>query len=492
MNYLKSISFAARVLSIVFLTISSSLVYSTDYWKVETVDLPKELPPEVGAVQFDSEGTLYVALRRGDVLMAKPVADAKKFQWKHFASGFHNACGMEVVAPGHIVISQMPELTEVKDTDGDGTADSYRTMTDAWGVSGNYHETNEICPDGKGGYYIAVGTASHNGPTFHHVRGNYSKIGRRGRNFSGVQWKGWVMHYSKDGKVTPFASGFRMHNGIMRDSKGNIWCGDNQGDWRATTPLYHVRKGNFYGHPSSLVWDPKWPEGKDPLKMPLKEIDAMRTRPAVLLPHKEMNRSASEPVEIPEGFGPFAGQMLLLDNNSSRITRIMLDKVNGEYQGSCTHFINGQGLLSGGNRAVFSADGKTLFTGHTVRGWGKLAEGVQRITWSGTTPFDVHGIALEKGGFTLKFTKELGELASDACSVRSFRYESKWIYGGPMLDQRDEKVTFFGSNANKLKIDVQKLEPLRVYEIRFKGIKAKDGSPLANAVFYYTLNQLQK
>ena len=99
----------------------------------------------------------------------------------------------------------------------------------------------------------------------------------------------------------------------------------------------------------------------------------MRTRPALLIPHKEMNRSASEPIEIPEGFGPFAGQILIPDNNGRRITRVMLDEVNGEYQGACTHFINGQGLLSGGNRGVFSADGKTLYTGHTVRGWGRPA-----------------------------------------------------------------------------------------------------------------------
>mgnify|MGYP001815868874 CR=1 FL=1 len=492
MNDSFSLRFTVRALLVfVFSQIMPTAVVA-DSWKVETIALPKGLPPEVGAVQFDSEGTLYVALRRGDVLTAKPVADADKFQWKHFASGFHNACGMEVVAPGHIVISQMPELTEVKDTDGDGRADSYRMMTDAWGVSGNYHETNEICPDGKGGYYIAVGTASYNGPTFHHVRGEYSRIGRRGRNFSGVQWKGWVMHYSKDGKVTPFAKGFRMHNGIMRDLKGNIWCTDNQGDWRATTPLYHVQKDHFYGHPSSLVWDPKWPEGKDPLKMSLEEIDAMRTRPALLIPHKEMNRSASEPIEIPEGFGPFGGQILIPDNNSRRITRVMLDEVDGKYQGSCTHFINGQGLLSGGNRGVFSADGKTLYTGHTVRGWGKPAEGLQRITWNGTTPFAVLGITLKTDGFKVTFTKEGQKARKENVHVRSFKYQSKWSYGGPMLDKRDEIITVKQSDTKSVEIGVQKLEALRVYEITLKGLKSAEGPPLRNEVYYYTLNSLRK
>ena len=460
-------------------------------YQVETIALPNEVPPEVGAIKFDAEGTLYVALRRGDILMAKPVADAQGFQWQPFASGFHNACGMEVVGPGHLVVSQMPELTEVKDTDGDGLADSYRTMTHVWGVSGNYHETNEICPDGEGGYYIAVGTASFNGPTFKHVRGEYSKIGRRGRNFSSVAWKGWVMHYAKDGTVSPFAKGFRMHNGIMRSKKGEIWCTDNQGDWRATTPLYHVRPDHFYGHPSSLVWDSKWPEGKDPLKMSLEEIDAMRTRPAILIPHKEMNRSASEPIEIPEGFGPFSGQILIPDNNGTRITRVMLDRVQGEYQGSCTHFIDGQGLLSGGNRVVFSKDGRSLYSGHTVRGWGKVAEGLQRITWTGNTPFEVESIRLEAEGFMLKFTEELGGLAKARCRVRSFQYRSNWRYGGPKLDQRKEEVSLKELGKDRLFISVPELEALRVYELTLAGLESSEGAPLVNKVFYYTLNQLR-
>ena len=466
-----------------------------DCYRVETIALPKGIPPEVGAVQFDSEGTLYVALRRGDILMAKPTADPKKFDWKLFASGFHNACGLEVIAPRHIVVSQMAELTEVKDTDGDGLADSYQSMTAIWGVSGNYHETNEICPDGKGGYYIACGTASYNGPTFRHLRGDYSKIGRRGRNFSAVQWKGWVMHYAKDGTVTPFAKGFRMHNGITRDSKGHIWCTDNQGDWRATTPLYHIKKDGFYGHPSSLVWDPKWPKGKDPLKMPLDEINAMRTRAAVLLPHKEINRSAGEPVEITKNFGPYAGQLLIPDNNSPRIARVMLDEVNGEHQGSCTMFVSGRGMLSGGHRGVFSANGKTLYTGHTVRGWGKPAEGLQRITWLGKTPFDVKSIKLTKSGFVLKFTSPhaYSDFGDAKIKVQSFWYEDKWSYGGPQKDKREEKWSSIKRiSDSQIAITFEKLAPGRVYQLDISKLKGKDGSDLMNKTYYYTLNQLVK
>ena len=92
-----------------------------------------------------------------------------------------------------------------------------------------------------------------------------------------------------------------MHNGIYQDSAGRLWCGDNQGDWKATTPLYLIKKGNFYGHPSSLVWDKDWPKDKDPLLTYRNDLDALqqtsdsprrpnpprRNQPLRLRPHRD-------------------------------------------------------------------------------------------------------------------------------------------------------------------------------------------------------------
>jgi hypothetical protein len=46
-----------------------------DCYKVETIKLPAGVPPEVGAIDFAEDGTLFIVLRRGDVLRAKPTAD---------------------------------------------------------------------------------------------------------------------------------------------------------------------------------------------------------------------------------------------------------------------------------------------------------------------------------------------------------------------------------------------------------------------------------
>jgi hypothetical protein len=480
-------AYALLLLSLAF----SHAAEFKQFYALEDIALPKDVPPEVGAITFDADGLLYVCLRRSDVFRAMPSADPKAFDWKLFASGFHNGCGIYSSEKGTILVSQMSELTSATDTDGDGSADQYRNIADGWGLSGNYHETNALCPDGKGGYFLAIGTASFNGPTLEHSKGAYSTIGRRGRNFSAVENRGWVMHLDKAGKLTQWASGLRMHNGIYTDPDGETWCGDNQGDWKAITPFYHIEKGKFYGHPSSLVWDKNWPKQKDPLltyRNDLAAYNKHRTEAAVLIPH-EICRSASEPIMIPRNgsFGAaYAGQFILPDNNGSRLCRIMVEKVDGVFQGMVTYFQNAGGLRSGNNRVAFSPDGKSLYIGQTVRGWGSPAEGLQRITYKGGTPLDVSAIKICKQGFRLTFTEKIPEFAADSIKVSSAIYQPTWVYGGKAENKATHTITKNEKiDDYTLQISLSDFVPSKVYEIKLPNIES-----LQNTTFHYTAHKI--
>ena len=330
-----------------------------------------------------------------------------------------------------------------------------------------------------------------NGPTFWKTHGKYSKTGRRGRNYSAVQWKGWVMHF-KDGNLTPYASGFRMHNGMLRDSKGRLWCGDNQGDFRATSPLYLVEKGNFYGHPSSLVWDKDFPKNKDPLNTPQKELDEMRTHAAVLMPYLEMNRSCAEPAEIPAAFGIFPGQLIIADNNDTRITRIMLDEVGGKLQGSCTHFINGSGLQ---DQATTASSGLPMASNSMSA----------KPCVAGAPPPKVSSVsALPARHLSMSSRSSSPKPASNSappCPWPIWKRPRSALtlsitrtvlsMGVAKLDKKTIPVTKTTNTGDKVfSIDLESLQAGKVYHIAIKNLKAKDGSKLYNENFYYTANRL--
>ena len=489
--------FIMKPLFLLALTSTLAIAGFKDSYKLQDIPLPKGLPPEVGGLAFDSDGFLYVCLRRSDVFRAKPTEDPKDFKWSLFANGFHNGCGLLAPEPGKILVTQMAELTSATDTDGDGLADQYRNLADGWGLSGNYHETNDFTPDGKGGYLLAIGTASHNGPVFEHTKGEFSAFGRRGRNFSSVKYRGWIMHLDKDGTLTPWASGFRMHNGIYTDPDGETWCGDNQGDWKATSPFYHIEKGNFYGHPSSLVWDKDWPADKDPLLTYRNDLDAYnkhRTEGAVLIPHS-FCRSAAKPIMIPKDGSfskAYAGQFILPDNNGTRLCRISVEKIDGVWQGMATYLINGGGLRSGNNRLIFSPDNKQLYIGQTVRGWGAPAEGLQRLSYEGGHPFDVQNITITPDGFRLTFTAPpTEELAAKDIWIESATYQSKWQYGGDAENKEMHKVTkVTKSGETSYDISLENFKAEKNYQIKLPKFKDAEGSPIHNQEFHYTVHKI--
>lgn len=473
-------------------------------YRVETIGLPSGVDQGIGGLAFTKEGELVVVSRRTGVVIGKPAEDPQGFDWRIFsAAQMHNALGVLVEKDGNLLIPQMPELTRLRDTDGDGVADVSEAVCTAWGVTGNYHETNSgPVPDGEGNWFVALGSASQAGPTFDLVRGRFSEAGRRGRNFTAAPWKGWVVKVNSKGEIKPWASGFRQANGIAMSPAGDLFATDNQGDWKPVTPIYHVQEGKFYGHPTSLVWDRDFvKEHPDPLAWAvehIEEVDAMRTLPAVLLPQGFMCNSASEPVfDTSAGaFGPFSGQMLVGDIAGQRILRIMFEKVGGEFQGAATTLIEGETLGGGNNRLCLSPDGKALYVGQTFRGWGRLAEGLKRVTYTGEMPFAVEAMSLTKNGFELVFTKAVDREQAQQITQYQFShyyYQYSHRYGSPQMGVTPvvAKAVTVSGDGKKVSIDLGEVEARRIYQLDLAGLKAGDGSPLSHGMLCYTVQRLR-
>ncbi|MEP7109713.1 MAG: hypothetical protein ABI760_17085 [Ferruginibacter sp.] len=484
---------------------SSAQGKARESYHVETVEMLKGLASQTGGIDFLPDGRLVACFMRGEVM----TYNLKTKEWKLFAEGLLLPLGILAVSNSEVLVMQLSNLIRIKDTDGDGIADLYENATSDFGMSGNYHEFNYgPVRDKSGNLFFALNTASSGGGVRQVVRGEFNKAGRDGIDghkemFSVVPYRGWVMELKPNGKLYPFASGFRSPNGLGFDLEGNLFVADNQSDWVPTSSLYHVRKDNFYGHPASLVWKKEW-KNRDPFNAPIAELDKMRTRAAVLFPQGIMANSPSQPlVDMTNGkFGPFSGQLFIGEINRDRILRVMLEKVGGEFQGACIPFIDGHGLRLANNRLAFAPDGSLWVGQISFGGWIEGESGIQRIVFSGDTPMDVYTMNLTKNGFDLRFTQAVD--ASTATNlanykIRCYRYEYKkkpieeGIDVSTQVDLADVSIssTIISKDARKVSLIINGLKPGFIYELKLGDIKSPAGQPLANKLICYTLNKLR-
>ena len=474
-----------------------------DSYTVETVTMPEGIAPEASGIAFAANGDLAACFRRGHIY----IRDAETLEWKKFASGLHTPLGMLAGEPGEFFVVQQPELTRVADTDGDGVADVYETISDGWGLSGNYHEMIAgPARDRDGNFYVALGSASFaNGELPQEpVRGELTRAGHRAENpapglanrsehYSPVPYRGWVVKVSPDGELTPVSKGLRQPNGIGVNPDGEVFVVDNQGDWVNTSPLHHVTPGAFHGHPSSLNWDPEF--AGDPMEASMDMLRALRKLPAIQFPQNDMAGSIAQPLADTTGgkFGPFTGQLIVAEWTYARIFRVSLEKVNGVYQGACFPFIEGLGLRSGNNRLAFAPDG-SLYVAQTSRGWG-ATEGIQRIAWTGKTPFDILDMKLTRRGFAVTFTSPVSrETAKNpaAWPFIQYYYEYSGEYGGSKQEVKPVKVTGVevSKDARTVLLTLEHLTPGRILELHPRGVTSADGEALAAKLAAYTLNEV--
>ena len=463
-----------------------------DFYSVEDISTPEGLLPEVGGLEFFPDGRLVACFHRGEVMVYDPASA----EWSVFAYGLHDPLGLKVLNDREVLVMQRPEVTRLTDTDGDGQADEYTTVTDDFGMSGNYHEFGfGPAPAGDGSYFFSLGTASNAKGIWDELRGEYNELGRPGRMYATVPYRGWVMKTDLAGNVTPWAYGFRTPNGITTNSRGELFITDNQGDWLGTSKLFHVERGKFYGHPSSLVWTEDWPADLDPLTLPVATLDSMRTRAAVLFPHNILANSPTQPVEIPEAgaFGPFAGQLLVGEMDYPRILRVMLEEVGGAYQGAVAIFLDSTGLTRGNNRLAFAPDG-SLYLGKSQYVW-VGAQGMQRIVYHGGTPLDVMRMSARPDGFELEFTRPLADTLADDPSQYHFEryyYEYHRPYGSDRfeVDTVAVEAVRISEDRRRIELRLPQLTAGFIYDLTLPELRSEKGVLLQNRRLFYTLNRI--
>lgn len=461
-----------------------------DYYTIVDIPVPDGIELEVGGLALTPDGSLGVATRRGEIwLIENPYMTGTRIpQFNKFASGLHEPLGL-AYHNGSFYTSQRSELTKLTDRNGNQKADAYETVV-SWPLSGNYHEYSYgplFTPEGD--MLITL------------------NLGWIGHGSSMAKWRGWMMKVTQEGKMTPIASGMRSPSGFGFNAQGDVFYGENQGDWVGSGRITHVETGDFVGNPEGLVWShlegspvKLRPEDIPDTGLPMSKVAAnipgFKT-PAVWLPHGLMGISTSDIlVDKSNGeFGPFNDQLFVGDQGHSKILRVQLEKVNGVYQGVAFPFR--EGFSSGILRMVWGNDG-SMFVGMTSRGWGSTGKapfGLQRLVWTGKLPFEIKTVKAQPDGFELEFTMPIQQSVAknlESYKMSSFNYKYHHEYGSPVIELEDLAIkgVLVSEDGLKVRLVVDGLKEGYIHEINAVGIKSKEGMDLLHSVGYYTLNQI--
>lgn len=464
---------------------------------------PDDVVLEISGMAFMDDDRLGVCTRKGEIWILTGVLTApeKPLQYHRFATSLHEPLGL-LYDDGDFITTQRSEVTRVKDTNADGVADEFQTVSKGWGVSGHYHEF-VFGPekDANGDLWITLNIATN-------VKGQ-EQIDRSlyepSLQVRQAKWRGWGLRISKDGKLHPVCGGMRSPSGIGSNLAGDMFYTDQQGHWVSAGSLQHMREGVFFHHPESLASmnQPgstikgvrRIPNGV-PFPQAVAEFSELKP-PAVWFPYKKMGQSATDIMVDRSGgkFGPFQGQLFVGEFTQASVNRVFLEKVGGEYQGACFPFR--RGFASAVLRLCQASDGSVM-SGLTNRGWSSLGTasyGLQRLVWTGKTPFEIQEMRATPTGFDLQFTKAVDpttakNVASYVLDSYTYRYHNN--YGSDEIQKKRLRIRSAKllPDGKTVRLTVEGLRAMFVHELMAAGIRSTDGQPLLHAQAFYTLNQI--
>ncbi len=456
-----------------------------EYYPIVSIPLPKDTVIEVGAFAVLPDQRLAVGTRHGEIFLIDGIDAAKPIPAFHrFATGLDEIFGL--TWKDHAFrVTQSCELTRVSDSNNDGIADRFETISDAWGYA-NYHEyAFGSKPDGEGNQFVALGLSE-----------SY---------YSHALNRGFIMKVTPDGKTTAFASGLRSPGGIGHDEHGALFYIESQGPWNCSCSLKAVSPNSFHGHPASFHWYSESPELGPVPEMPKSgtRIATEKDRVpqlvpyAVIFPYIRMGRSITGfNIDRTQGkFGPFENQLFLGDYTQSILMRATTEQVNGVWQGACYPFR--EGLSTGILNVEFTPGGK-LLCGGTNRGWpvrGIKPFALERVEWSGKMPFEINRVTIEPDGFKVTFTKPVEPTTGnspESYSISAFTHPYHAGYGGPEIEQHHPGVTAVALAADGLsaRVTMDKLERGFVYELDLARLRSRDNEALLHRHAFYTVNEI--
>jgi hypothetical protein len=440
---------------------------TTEPYVVDTLTVPEDNPYHswirCSGIDFFSDGTrAAVCSVSGDVWLLSNIDDRlDRVTWKRYATGLFQPLGLKIVDDKVYVLGR-DQITRLHDLNNDGEADFYENFNNDIAAFQEYHEfAHDLQVDSHGDFYFAkgsnLGTAKH-------------------------PHNGCVIKVSKDGsKLEVVACGLRAPNGMGMGPHDEVSVSDNQGNWVPASRFEIIKPGGFYGDVNNAYRTPK-PTSYD--------------NPVCWIPHPYPDNSSGGQVWVTsDKWGPFKDEMLFMSYGQCLLFKVLLDKVDGEYQGGVVRFPFK--FDSGVMRGRFNPkDGQLYLCGLVVWQSNGVKKGaVHRVRYTGKPVYMPTKLHATKQGVELTFTSPLDEgTATDLANWNIEEWNYKWSgdYGSPEFkvsepnvkghDKVEVKSIHLSPDKKTVYLEMPAIQPVMQMKIS-ANIKAADGTPMKQDVW---------
>jgi azurin len=376
-------------------------------YAVDNITVPFENPWRAlmffSGHDFLDDGTALVCTMQGDVWRVSGLdAGLEHVTWQRFASGLSHALGL-VVADGKIFVVGRDQITQLHDLNGDGEADFYECVSNAYATSPAGHDF--VCGlerDRRGNFYTASGNQG------------LIKISPDGRN------------------VTVLATGFRNPDGLGLLPDGSVTVPCSEGEWTPASMICLVRPGQKSPDGSPPHFGYPGPKNKEPPALPF-----------VYLPRGIDNSAGSQTVVSSDRWGPLKGHLIHTSNGTATHLLVLQDEVDGQRQGAAVPLAGD--FSSTVHRARFNPhDGQLYLTG--MAGWGGYNiqdGGFDRVRYTGAPVQLPSGFHVHQNGVLVRFTSPVdrqvaSQIDRQFAQVWNYRYSA--AYGSPEFSPRHRGI----------------------------------------------------
>lgn len=420
-------------------------------YAVDTIGIPFENPWRAlmffTGHAFLNDGTALLCTMQGDVWKLTGLATGlEHVQWRRFASGLSHALGI-VIAEGKIYVVGRDQITQLQDLNGDGEADFYECISNAYATSPAGHDF--ICGlerDCDGNFYTASGNQG-------------------------------LIRISADGRdVKVLATGFRNPDGLGLLPDGSITVPCSEGEWTAASMVCLVRPGQKSADGSPPHFGYPGPKNGRPPELPF-----------AYLPRGIDNSSGAQAVVISKRWGPLEGQIIHTSNGTATHMLLLRDEVEGQAQGAAVPLAGD--FSSTVHRAGFNPhDGQLYVTG--MGGWGgyNVQDGsFDRVRYTGARVQLPCGFHVHQNGILVRFTSPVDpKVAAQAERqfAQAWNYRYGAAYGSPEFSPRHRGIPGHDPQAitsvhvlpgeREIFLEIPDLQPVNLLHLH---LQVDDGLP---------------